>query len=100
MNGDSELLTAVRDSFARIRLNAPLDATIRRGRKLRARRRMAGLGAAAVVIAGGAALATALLLPGGAADGTGYPPGPGAADGLDGDQGPRRHRDDPDPRAA
>ena len=65
MNGDSELLTAVRESFARVRLNAPLDATVRRGRKLRARRRMAGIAAAVVVLAGGAALATALL-PGGA----------------------------------
>jgi len=80
MNADSELLTAVRDSFARIRLNAPLDATIRRGRKLRARRRMAGLGAAAVVIAGGAALATALLLPGGVAPPAASRPQPTASD--------------------
>ena len=67
MNADSELLAAVRDSFAKVRLNASLDATVRRGRKLRARRRMAGLAAATVVIAGGAVLATAMLLPGGAA---------------------------------
>jgi hypothetical protein len=66
MNADSELLTAVRESFAGIRLSAPLDATVRRGRQLRARRRMAGIAAAAAVVAGGAALATALLLPGGA----------------------------------
>jgi hypothetical protein len=65
MNDDSELLTAVRESFAGVRLSAPLDATVRRGRKLRTRRRMAGI-ATAVVVAGGAALATALLPPGGA----------------------------------
>ena len=66
MNTDGELLTAVKESFAGARLNTPLDATIRRGRVLRARRRAAGL-AGAAVIAGGAALAVAGLLPGGGA---------------------------------
>jgi hypothetical protein len=79
MNAENDLLTAVRDSFAGVRLNVPLDATIRHGRKLRARRRVAGLGAAAVVIAGGAALATALLLPGGAAPPATSRPQPAAA---------------------
>jgi hypothetical protein len=73
MNTDSELLTAVRESFAAARLQAPLDVTIRRGRRLRARRRAAGLAGAAVVIAGGAALTAALLVSGGPAR-----PGPSA----------------------
>jgi hypothetical protein len=79
MNADSELLTAVKDSFAKVRLNAPLDATVRRGRNLRARHRMAGLAAAAVVIAGGAALATVMLLPGGAAPPAASGPHPAAS---------------------
>lgn len=82
MNTDSELLTAVRESFAGARLDVPLDATIRRGRRLRARRRAAGLAGAAAVIAGGAALATALLVPGGPARPVPSAPGP-AASGSD-----------------
>jgi hypothetical protein len=66
MNSDSELLAAVKESFARVRLSAPLDATVRRGRKLRAWRRASGL-AGAAVIAGGAALTAALLVPSGGA---------------------------------
>ena len=49
---DDELLSAVRESFAGARLNAPLDATIQRGRTLRARRRRGGLAAAIVLAAG------------------------------------------------
>jgi hypothetical protein len=79
VNTDSELLAAVRESFAGARLNVPLDATIRRGRRLRARRRAAGLAGAAVVIAGGAALATALLVPGGPARPASSGPGPAAS---------------------
>jgi len=79
MNTDSELLTAVRESFAGARLNVPLDATIRRGRTLRTRRRAAGLAGAAVVIAGGAALATALLVPAGPARPVPSGPGPAAS---------------------
>jgi hypothetical protein len=75
MNTDSELLTAVRESFAGARLHAPLDATIRRGRALRARRRLAGL-AGAAAIAGAAALTAALLLPGGAGRPAASGPGP------------------------
>jgi len=78
MNTDSELLTAVRESFAGARLRTPLDATIRRGRALRARRRIAGL-AGAAAIAGAAALTTALLLPGGAGQPAASGPGPAAS---------------------
>ncbi len=53
---DDELLTAVRESFAGARLNAPLDATIQRGHALRARRRRGGL-ATAIVLAAGLAVA-------------------------------------------
>jgi hypothetical protein len=64
MNSDTELLKAVRDSFAGARLAAPLDATIARGRRLRARRRAAGVTgvacAAAVAAGAGAGLAGAL----------------------------------------
>ena len=66
---DDELLTAVRESFAGARLNAPLDATIQRGRTLRARRRRVGLAAAIILAAG---LTAAGLLSGG----TGQPAPP------------------------
>jgi hypothetical protein len=46
---DDELLSAVRESFAGARLNAPLDATIQRGRTLRARRRWGGLAVAGLL---------------------------------------------------
>jgi hypothetical protein len=82
MNTDSELLTAVRESFAGTLLQAPLGATVRRGRALRARRRAVGLAGVAVVIAGGAALATALLVPGGPARPAPSGPRP-AASGTD-----------------
>jgi hypothetical protein len=65
MNTDSELLTAVRESFAGVYLKTPLDATIRRGHELRLRRRMAGITGAALIV-GGAVLAVAGLAPGGA----------------------------------
>ncbi|MGD0924118.1 MAG: hypothetical protein ABR926_02865 [Streptosporangiaceae bacterium] len=64
---DDELLTAVRESFAAARLSTPLDATVRRGRKLRARRRMGGVTAAVAVAAGltTAGFTTAGLVSGG-----------------------------------
>lgn len=49
---DDELLTAVRESFAGARLSTPLDATIRRGRTLRARRRRGALATATGLAAG------------------------------------------------
>jgi hypothetical protein len=62
MNSDTELLTAVRDSFASAQLATPLDATIARGRRLRARRRAVGVTGAtcAAAVAAGAGLAGAL----------------------------------------
>lgn len=65
---DDELLTAVRESFAAARLSTPLDATVRRGRKLRTRRRMGGAAAAVAVAAGltAAGFTTAGLVSGGA----------------------------------
>jgi hypothetical protein len=52
MTTDDDLLTAVRESFAGARLDTPLDATIRRGRRLRGRRRRGGVAAAVVLAAG------------------------------------------------
>jgi hypothetical protein len=49
VNRDSELLTMVRESMAGVTLRIPLEATIRRGRKLRARRRIAAISAAIVI---------------------------------------------------
>jgi hypothetical protein len=49
MTEDRELLTAVRESLAGVTLSAPLEATIRRGEKLRARRRIAAIGGALVI---------------------------------------------------
>jgi hypothetical protein len=42
---DDELMTMVRASFSRVRLEIPLDETERRGRALRARRRTVRLSA-------------------------------------------------------
>ena len=64
MNTDSDLLTAARESFTEVQLTSPLDATIRRGRQLRGRRRMAGI-AGATALAAGAVLTAVALLPGG-----------------------------------
>jgi hypothetical protein len=75
MNTDDELLTATRESFARAHLTTPLDATIRRGRQLRGRRRIAGI-AGAIVIVAGSVLTAAALLPGGAAGTAPLPSGP------------------------
>lgn len=60
MNTDSELLTAVRDSFAGARFGTPLGATIARGRRLRARRRAVGVTGVACAAAVAAGLAGAL----------------------------------------
>jgi hypothetical protein len=59
MNEDRELLTAVRESLTGVTLSIPLEATIHRGRKLRARRRIAGISGAAVI-----AIVTALTVTG------------------------------------
>jgi hypothetical protein len=66
MSDDLDPQTAVRESFAGVHMDRPLDETIRRGRQLRARRRRAGIAAiaCAAAVAGGAL--TAGLVPGGA----------------------------------
>jgi hypothetical protein len=60
---DPDVLTAVKASYAGIHMDVPLDVIVRRGRRLRARRRPPGLaGAAGTVTA--LALAVAALVPG------------------------------------
>jgi hypothetical protein len=78
---DDELLTAVRESFGGARLSAPLDATVRRGRTLRTRRRIGGAVAATAVAAGlgVAGLGVAGLATGGPVPGGGGQPVPGHA---------------------
>ncbi len=60
---DAEVITAVKASYAGIHMDVPLDVVVRRGRRLRAHRRLPGLaGAAGTVTA--LALAVAALVPG------------------------------------
>ncbi len=73
---DDALLTAVRESFGGARLSAPLDATVRRGRALRTRRRIGGAAAAIAVAAG---LGVAGLGVAGLVSGGGAQPAPGHA---------------------
>jgi hypothetical protein len=62
---DADVLTAVKASYAGIHMDVPLDVIVRRGGRLRARRRLPGLaGAAGAVTA--LALAVAALVPGSA----------------------------------
>lgn len=78
MNTDSELLSTVKEAFAGVQLAAPLDATIRRGRALRARRRRT-YAAGALAVAGVAGLTVAGLASGAGAPSAGrptHPPGP------------------------
>jgi hypothetical protein len=60
---DPEVITAVKASYAGIHMDVPLDVIVRRGRRLRARRRLPGLAAAAGTVAA-LALAVAALVPG------------------------------------
>jgi hypothetical protein len=67
MNTDSELRSALRESVAGAHLDTPLDQTIRRGRHLRVRRRMAGIaGLACIAAISGGALTAIGLAPDGA----------------------------------
>ena len=91
MNDDT-LMTAVRGPFTAVHMDTPVEQIVRRGRAMRARRRILGLAGAAAVIAGAAVAATALL--------PGRPPGRRATGGLDGDQAGERHDRCHDPRAA
>jgi hypothetical protein len=56
---DAEVITAVKASYAGIHMDVPLDVIERRGRRLRARRRLPGLAVAALVPGGGSARAPA-----------------------------------------
>jgi len=61
---DVDVLTAVKQSYAGVHLDVPLDVIVRRGRRLRARRRLPGLAGAAGAVAA-LALAVAALVSGG-----------------------------------
>lgn len=60
---DAEVITAVKASYTGIHMDVPLDVIVRRGRRLRARRRLPGLAGAAGTVAA-LALAVAALVPG------------------------------------
>ena len=61
---DPDVITAVKASYAGIHMDVPLDVIVRRGRRVRARRRLPGLAGAAGTVAA-LALAVAALIPGG-----------------------------------
>ena len=61
---DDDLITIVRESFTGLRTTTPVERIVRRGRAVRARRRIPVLTGALAVVAG-AALAVTTLLPGG-----------------------------------
>jgi hypothetical protein len=60
---DAEVITAVQASYAEIHMDVPLDVIVRRGRRLRARRRLPRLAGTAGTVAA-LALAAAALFPG------------------------------------
>jgi hypothetical protein len=60
---DADVITAVKASYAEIRMDVPLDAVVCRGRRLRAHRRLPGLAGAAGTVAA-LTLAVAALVPG------------------------------------
>jgi len=60
---DPDVVTAVKASYAGIHMDVPLDVIVRRGRRLRARRRVPGLAGAAGTVAA-LVLAVAALVPG------------------------------------
>ena len=62
---DDDLLTIVREQRSKVRMTTPVEQVIGRGRALRARRRLPGLAAGALALAGAAALAVTALLPAG-----------------------------------
>jgi hypothetical protein len=57
---DDELLTAVRQQRSKVPMTVPVEQVIRRGRAVRARRRIVGL-AVALVVAAAVVAVTALL---------------------------------------
>lgn len=61
---EAEVIAAVKASYAGIHMDVPVDVIVRRGRRLRARRRLPGLAGVAGTVAA-LALAVAALVPGG-----------------------------------
>jgi hypothetical protein len=61
---DDELMTLVREQRGKVPMTTPVQEIIRRGRAVRARRRVPGLAAAVAVMAGTAVAVTALAAPG------------------------------------
>jgi hypothetical protein len=60
MNDDT-LMTAVREPFTAVHMDTPVEQIVRRGRAVRARRRILGLAGAAAMAAGATVAVTALL---------------------------------------
>jgi hypothetical protein len=60
---DAEVITAVKASYAGIHMDVPLDVIVRRGRRLRAQRRLPGVAVAAGIVAA-LAVAVAAVVPG------------------------------------
>ena len=61
MMNDDTLLTAVRETFAGVRMDTPPEQIVRRGHAVRARRRLPRVAAAVAAMAGTAVAVTALL---------------------------------------
>jgi hypothetical protein len=74
---DADVLTAVKASYAEVHMDVPLDVIVRRGRRLRAHRRLPALAAAAAGTAAALALAVAALVLGGGAAAPGGSTGTG-----------------------
>ena len=74
---DPDVITAVKASYAGIHMDVPLDVIVRRGRRLRARRRLSGLAGAAGTVAAALALAVAALV-----SGSGRATAPGGSTGT------------------
>jgi hypothetical protein len=74
---DADVITAVKASYKGIHMDVPLDVIMRRGRRLRTRRRLPGLAGAAGTVAA-LAVAVATLVPG-----SGSARAPGGSTGTD-----------------
>ena len=60
---DAEVITDVKASYAGIHMDVPLDVIVRRGRRVRAQRRLPGMAVAAGIVAA-LAVAVAAVVPG------------------------------------
>jgi hypothetical protein len=77
MVNDAEVITSVKASYAGIHMDVPLDVIVRRGRRVRAQRRLPGLAGAAGAVAA-LALAVAALV-----SGSGRATAPGGSTGTE-----------------